>query len=149
VSITATDIHPQTLEVARRLSSGFPEIKVESADALALPYADRQFDVSILCLTLHHFDDAGQRTLLRELARVSRRAVIISELERHRLNYLGARLLAATWWRRNRITRHDGPLSVLRAFTSEELAAVAQNAGFDSFRVDRDFFFRLLLVIET
>lgn len=148
VSITATDVHPQTLQVARAASAAFPEITIESADALALPYADGEFDIALLCLTLHHFDDAGQRKVLRELARVARRAVIVSELERNSMNYAGARLLAATWWRRNRITRHDGPLSVLRAFTAQELSHVARDAGFPVHRIQRDFFYRLLLVIE-
>ena len=45
------------------------------------------------------------------MARVAR-VVLVSDLERCWPNYLGSRLLAETWWRNNRITRNDGPLSV-------------------------------------
>jgi len=147
--VAATDVHPQTLAIARAACASYKEITVEPADALALPYANGQFDVALLCLTLHHFSDAEQRTVLGELARVARKAIIVSELERGWMNYLGARLLAATWWRRNAITRHDGPLSVLRAFTATELARIASNAGFHAFTVRRHFFFRLILQIDV
>ena len=146
VLITATDLHPQTLEIARRQSRGFPEISFALADVRALPYADRAFDVTLLSLTLHHLDPDDIVTALRELARTARRALIVGELERRRAAYFGARLLAATVWRRNRLTRHDGPVSVLRAFTPAELLDFARRAGLREPRVHRHPLFRLVLV---
>ncbi|HEX6939163.1 MAG TPA: methyltransferase domain-containing protein [Longimicrobiales bacterium] len=144
--ITATDIHPQTLEIARRRSTGFPEITFERADVLALPYPDRSFDIALLSLTLHHMEGAAAVTALRELGRVARRAVLVGELLRSRPAYLGARILAATVWRGNRLTRHDGPISVLRAFTPDELLDLARRAGLPNPRVHRHPLFRLVLV---
>jgi ubiquinone/menaquinone biosynthesis C-methylase UbiE len=146
VSIRATDLHPQTLELARRACRDYPEIVVEEANALHLPYRDNNFTHALLTLTLHHFEPEQQITVVRELARVSRHCGIVSELERSWPNYLGARLLAITWWRRNRVTRHDGPLSVLRAFTPRELIAVAHAAGLAG-QVGRFFFYRLVLTV--
>ncbi|HEX7118788.1 MAG TPA: methyltransferase domain-containing protein [Longimicrobiales bacterium] len=146
VRITATDLHPQTLEIARRKSANDPEIIFERADVLALPYPDRSFDIALLSLTLHHLDGSDLVTALRELGRVARRAVLVGELERSRPAYLGARILAATVWRRNRLTRHDGPISVLRAFTPDELERLAREAGLDAPRVYRHPLFRLVLV---
>jgi len=115
------------------------------ADARALPFPDRSFDVAHTTLTLHHFEDPDCRRVLREMARVSRTAVLVSDLERTHLHLLGARLLSATWWRRDRITRHDAPVSVLRAFRAEELGALAEGIPFRSVRVRRHFPFRLVL----
>ena len=64
------------------------------------------------------------------------------------MNYIGARLLSWTWWRANPLTRHDGPLSVLRAFTAPELLAIARSAGLHGVRVERRWFFRLLLTAQ-
>jgi len=144
--IVATDVHPQTLEIARRRLAAWPEITVEAADVRDLPYPDRAFDVALLSLTLHHLDDEDQITALRELGRVARRAVIVGELERSWPAYVGARILAATVWRRNRLTRHDGPISVLRAFTPGELLDLARRAGLERPHVHRHPLFRLVLV---
>ncbi|HLU24147.1 MAG TPA: methyltransferase domain-containing protein [Longimicrobiales bacterium] len=148
VRVVATDVHPQIVEIARHRTAADPEITVKRADARRLPFCDGAFDVAILSLTLHHFDDVDQLCVLRELRRVARRAVLVNELERNWSNYLGARLLAATLWRRDRITRHDGPLSVLRAFTSDELLDRARRAGLPNAHVRRGFFNRLLLVAD-
>lgn len=144
--ITATDLHPQTLDLAREAVRRYPEIRLARADALALPYADASFDAALLSLTLHHLEGEAQIAALRELTRVCRRGFIVGELERSRVNYIGARLLAGTWWVGNPLTRHDGPLSVLRAFTPAELLALARRAGVRDARVYRHFFYRLVLV---
>lgn len=146
VRVVAADVHPQIIEIARRETAAYPEITVERADALALPYPDDAFDIALLTLTLHHFEGRDQVRVLQELARVSRGDVVVNELLRSRANYLGARLLAATVWRGNRLTRHDGPLSVLRAFTAPELLALARDAGLRDARVHRHVFQRLVLV---
>lgn len=145
VHITATDIHPQMREIAQRECAVYPEIAIDAADALDLKYGRKSFDVATLSLTLHHFDGDLRLRVLRELGRVARDAVIVNDLERTRLNYVGARLMAMTFWRSNRLTRHDGPLSVLRAFTPEELATLAAEAGLKG-KVDRHYFQRLVYV---
>lgn len=149
VRVTAADLHPQTLDIARDRLADLPDVRVERADALALPYDDDRFDAALLTLTLHHFDGDAAVRVLREMARVSRRGIIVDDLERCRPNHFGARLLAATVWRGNPITRHDGPISVLRAYTPAELRELARRAGLEHARVERHFFFRLMLTAET
>jgi ubiquinone/menaquinone biosynthesis C-methylase UbiE len=149
VDITATDVHPQMREIAVQRTADRDGIRIEAADALALPYDDGSFDVVLLSLTLHHFEEAEQQQVLRQAARVARRAVVVNELERCRPNYWGARLLAVTRWRGKRLTRHDGPLSVLRAFTRTELADLAAATGLHVERLERRFFYRLVLVADT
>ena len=147
VSITATDIHPQMRAIAAARAEDWPEISVEHADAFALPYADQSFDAALLTLTLHHFEGDSPERVLREAGRVAR-LVVVSDLERSALNYAGAKLLALTWWRSNPLTRHDGPLSVLRAFTVGELRDIALRGGLRNVRVERRWFCRLLLTAE-
>jgi SAM-dependent methyltransferase len=149
LDIVATDKHPQMRMIAQRRVADRPAISTGAADALALPYGDDTFDLVLLSLTLHHFERADQLRALREAARVARRAVLVNELERCRANYYGARFLAATRWRTNRLTRHDGPLSVQRAFTRTELRDLAAAAGLRVERLERRFFYRLLLVLDS
>lgn len=54
-----------------------PAIQVEEFDGTHLPYPDGSFDHALLIDVLHHTDDP--RVLLREAARVVRRAVVIKD----------------------------------------------------------------------
>jgi SAM-dependent methyltransferase len=144
IEIIATDIHPQMRTLAAERSRDYPEISIEAGDAFALPFADQAFDAALMSMTLHHFENDAPVAAIREAARVAR-YVVISDLERGWVNYIGARVLASTLWRRNMLTRHDGPLSVLRAFTAAELRDIALRAGLVHVRVQRRWFFRLLL----
>ncbi len=146
IFITAADANPDMLQVARRRTAAYPEIRVEAADALALPYPDGAFHAVLLTLTLHHFEGEAALRVLRELGRVARGGIIVSDLDRTWANYVGAKLLSWTVWRGNPITHNDGPLSVLRAYTAAELADLARAAGLRDWRVVRHPFQRLVLL---
>ena len=146
VFVTAADSNPQMLEVARRRTAGFPEIRVEPADALALPYPDGAFHAVLLTLTLHHFEGEAAVRVLRELGRVARGGMIVSDLDRTWANYIGGKLLSWTLWRGNPITRHDAPLSVLRSYSTSELEELARQARLNGARVVRHPFQRLVLL---
>lgn len=149
MEIVATDNHAGTLDLAREHTAADPAVSVDDADALDLPWPDRSFDVALLSTALHHFDDEADCVrVLREMGRVSRVGFIVNDLARSRPALLGARLLAATVWRTHALTRHDGPLSVRRAFTPDELRELAARAGFANARVQAHFPFRLALVVE-
>lgn len=122
-----------------------PRIQLLRGDGLQLPFADDSFHAAVCTLTLHHFDDDTAVDLVREMARVAARKVVVNDLERSTLHYLGARILAATVWRNSPVTRHDGPLSVRRSFTRDELRSIGASAGLGVLRVARRFLFRLLL----
>ena len=149
VEIVATDNHATTLELARAHTAGDPAVRTEMADALKLPWPDDSFDVALLSTALHHFDDDRDcLRVLREMHRVSRIGLIVNDLARSRTALLGARLLAATVWRTHPVTRHDGPLSVRRAFTKAELRSLAERAGFRKAEVRAHVPFRVALVVE-
>lgn len=150
VRIVAVDLHAGTLHVAARRCRGVDRIALARADGLALPFRTGSVRAAVLSMTLHHMEGEAQVSILRELARVARGGrVLVAELERSLPNYLGARLMAATLWRRHPITRHDGPLSVLRSFTPAELLDLATRAGLGSPSVHRHPFYRLVLRAEA
>ena len=91
------------------------------ADARRLPFASASVDVVTCSQLLHHFADDEIPIVLRELDRVSRGWVIVSDLRRSWLAACGFWLVS---WPLgfHRVTRHDGVVSVLRGFTAGELA---------------------------
>jgi ubiquinone/menaquinone biosynthesis C-methylase UbiE len=88
-------------------------------DALALPFRDDSFDVVGCSLFLHHLEPEQVVRFAQESLRVARHALLIHDLQRHplhlALSYLGFPLY------RSRITRHDAPASVRRAYTVKEI----------------------------
>jgi SAM-dependent methyltransferase len=132
------DIPRQARERARRLGVALATIGVDEAESLAraavssldagacadvrrLPFAAGSADVVTCSQLLHHFEDADIPDVLRELDRVSRGWVVVSDLRRSWMAACGFWLLS---WPLgfHPVTRHDGFVSVLRGFTADELA---------------------------
>jgi ubiquinone/menaquinone biosynthesis C-methylase UbiE len=112
------------------------------ADARFLPFADSSIDVVICSQLLHHFEDAEIDVVLRELDRVARRAVIVSDLRRSWIAAAGFWLV--TWpLGFHAVTRHDGTTSVMRGFTSRELAEHVGRATESAAEVRRHLGYRL------
>ena len=128
LEITATDVRPQIVDLARANSAGVEGLTVEPADPRRLDFGDGTFDVAHASLVLHHLEPEAATELLTEMRRVAPRGVIVNDLDRARRWWLGARLLTllATG---NRYTRHDAPLSVRRAYRPDEIGALARAAG--------------------
>ncbi len=123
-TITAfgVDISPSLLRDAR--ASGLVPI---CADALALPIASKSVDIVICSQTLHHFEAAEAVSVLRELDRVARERVIVSDLRRSWLAAAGI-WLASYPLGFHPVSRHDGVVSVLRGFTPDELRQLVERA---------------------
>ena len=146
IRIVAVDRDPATLDYARGRTAGVPEIELLSADAFALPFPPASFDLVTASLFLHHFGHDDAVRLLAAFRRLARAAVLINDLERHVFPwaFIG---LAARIMRRHPMFVHDAPLSVLRGFTAEELAAAAREAGASDATVVHRIPYRLLLKI--
>ena len=123
-------------ELARRSCDGWPEIHIVRGDATALPLAAESADVVHAALTLHHLEPDAAVSALVQMARVARGRVVINDLARSRLAFvlvwLATRLLAV-----HPISRHDGPLSVRRAYAPTELADLFRRAGLFRVSVQR------------
>ena len=97
------------------------------ADARRLPFADRSFDIVTCSQLLHHFTADEAHIIIAELDRVARHVVIVSDLRRSWIAAAGFWLLSFPL-RFHRVTRHDGPTSVLRGFTRAELGGMVGKA---------------------
>ncbi len=135
------DNRPEVLAAAVRARppGGADPIELHAGDARKLGYGDRSFDVAHASLVLHHFDPPVAVEMLREMGRVARLGVVINDLDRTRVGWLGAWLIGH-FLTANRYTRHDAPLSVRRAFRAQETAAMLYAAGLRPVRVVRGAF---------
>ncbi len=111
-------------------------LELRLSDGRGLPDADASVDVAHTSLVLHHLTPTDAVTMLRELARVARLGIVVNDLTRSRLGWVGAWLLGHLLTR-NRFTRNDAPLSVRRAYTAPEMTALLREAGLEPVRIVR------------
>lgn len=97
------------------------------ASVLALPFADRSIDVVTCSQMLHHFVQPDIGSIIREMTRVARHAVLIADLRRSWLAAAGLWLTSFPLGF-HPVSRHDGVLSVLRGFTAPELREMISEA---------------------
>ncbi|HEX8231023.1 MAG TPA: methyltransferase domain-containing protein [Chloroflexia bacterium] len=131
LSCVLTDISPEILGVARERINrvGFGSAaSFAVCDAGKLPFPDASFDVVVCSLAFHHLNLSQGKAALREMARLSRIGFIINDVYRSRGAWYMAWVLVHLTTT-NRLTRHDGPASVLRAFTPRELRRMASEVG--------------------
>ena len=147
VTIVASDSSEEILTLAREYAAGHPEISLAQYDALAVPLPDKQVDVVLCSLSLHHFGPDGAVQVLREMDRLARVGFILNDLRRGRLGYAAA-WVAAHLTTRNRLTRHDAPLSVRRAYTPLELDGLLRRAGIYDATISTHAWFRMAAVKE-
>jgi 2-polyprenyl-3-methyl-5-hydroxy-6-metoxy-1,4-benzoquinol methylase len=147
VEIDALDRQPATLEIAQKLSSGYPEIHYREANILEWNSVET-YDLALCTLALHHFNDEDAVNVLRQCRQLSRRFVLVSDLRRGFLLRAGVYLLTASIFREP-MTRYDARLSAARAFSFSEMRNLALRAGWKDFGHKKFRFARQALWLEA
>jgi SAM-dependent methyltransferase len=129
--IDAVDAHPSALEIARNLSTGYPDIHFLRGNALTFD-ADDTYDLVLCSLALHHFSDEDAAKLLLRCRQLSHRFVLVADLERSLLTSFSVRVLSTFFYPDPQI-RSDAIISARRAFSFRELHALAELAGWQGF----------------
>jgi ubiquinone/menaquinone biosynthesis C-methylase UbiE len=129
VRVIVVDRDHGALVLGRRRHGGERGLAWVQADARALPLRDGGIDVAASALTLHHLEPEDAVATLREMRRAARLGVVVNDLRRTWLAH-GLVTLAAWLFARHPFSRHDGPLSVRRAYRSAEVRELARVAGF-------------------
>lgn len=140
--VVGVDSRPEILAAAVHASPAIAAtdgLELHVGDGRSLRYPDRSFDVAHASLVLHHLEAGEALALLREMGRVARLGIVINDLQRNRIGWLGAWLIGHLLTR-NRMTRYDAPLSVRRAYRADEMTAMLRTAGLIPVRIVRGAF---------
>ena len=144
VRVGGLDLHPETAREAAAAGDD-PRLTIVRGDALALPFSDRSFDYAITSMFLHHLDDEQARQALSEMARVSRRGVIASDLLRKKYAY--AFIWLSTLFACPMV-RHDARISVAQAFSKNEVLRLQKTSGLEFAEYSTHLRHRFLLAGE-
>jgi 2-polyprenyl-3-methyl-5-hydroxy-6-metoxy-1,4-benzoquinol methylase len=143
LKITGIDIVPEIVDIARKNTADIPQISIQQMNVETLAWAGQQYDYVIGSLFLHHVAPREQVKLLSIFDQLARRGMLISDLSRSLPSYLAVSAASALFG--NRITRHDGPLSVRRSFTVNELIRLAHDANLPYLKAKMERWFRISL----
>jgi len=140
MTVVGIDSRQEILAAARRRTPAahVSNLTLELGDGRSLPYPDGSFDIAHASLVLHHLGPGAAVAMLREMGRVARLGVIVNDLDRSWLGWLGAWLLGHLLTR-NRYTRNDAPLSVRRAYRLREAWNLLRAAGLTPIGSTRGF----------
>ena len=133
-ALVGIDLNPISSSTAHTESSDFREISSVQGDAFQLPFADGAFDYAISSLFFHHLTDHQIPIVLKEMSRVSRRGLVVIDLHRDIVAFIGYKILCAAF-RISPLVRQDGSLSIRKGFKPADLSAIGKNVGFEKYEV--------------
>ena len=135
-------------EMARAEVDGYPEITLLQADAARLPFQAGAFDLVVSTLFMHHLSPPDLAAMIRGWAGVCRGRLLLNDLVRDWLPYYFF-LLARPLFARSPLTRHDGQVSLLRAYTPAEMRSIVERAGVRLIGLHRDWrYYRMTVLAE-
>ncbi|WP_034925124.1 methyltransferase domain-containing protein [Gillisia sp. CAL575] len=124
LELIGIDANPYAIEIARRRSDYYPEIKFETLNIFGEEYKKQEYDIVLCTLTLHHFKDEEILELLNILKDQSQLGVIINDLQRSKTAYVLFQAFCKVFIS-NEIARKDGLTSILRGFKKNDLKKLA------------------------
>ena len=119
------DANQATINYAIELSVDYPEISYIKQDVASPEFKEREYDIALCTLFLHHFRDKEALDLIQLIAQRATIGAVINDLHRHHLAYYLFKLITA--FSRNEMINQDGLTSILRGFTRAELNTFAKH----------------------
>lgn len=148
VQLTGIDKNPDAIDYLTHNCLDYPEIKGVVMDYRDFITEGNGVDIVHSALFCHHLQNNELSELFSSLKENTRLGFVINDLQRSPIAYFGAwamtRLLNGSV-----LSKHDGPVSVLRAFTRNELQKLLQQAGVKSFLLRWRCPFRYLIIART
>jgi hypothetical protein len=127
VTLTGIDLNPWSTRAAEAATPAGMPIRFETGDLFAIA-PERRFDIILSALFAHHLSDEGLLRFVRWMEASARIGWFINDLHRHPVAEHGLRAIFAVL-PVHHFVRHDGPVSVRRAFTRGELTSLLDAAA--------------------
>jgi 2-polyprenyl-3-methyl-5-hydroxy-6-metoxy-1,4-benzoquinol methylase len=141
------DANSHIVDYAKNHSKESSNISFQSVSVFSQEFKEQKFDIVLATLFMHHFTDAELVALFSSLKKQSK-FIIMNDIHRHPLAYHSIKLLTDLF-SQSAMVKFDAPLSVLRAFSKNELKDILQRAGITDFSLNWKWAFRWQLIIRT
>jgi SAM-dependent methyltransferase len=145
VELTGVDFNPDAINYLVRHCRDYPEIRGVALDYRDFLKSGTPVDIIHCSLFCHHLKDEELEELLNFCRLSSKTGFIINDLHRHWIAYYGVKIITHLL-RGSKLSKNDGPVSVLRAFKRIELHKIIQKTQIVNYSVSWKWAFRFLIV---
>jgi 2-polyprenyl-3-methyl-5-hydroxy-6-metoxy-1,4-benzoquinol methylase len=128
VKLTGIDANPHIIAYAKKNLADLPEIELLSLNIFSDDFRARKFDIVIGTLFYHHFSNKQLAQFFLNLRKQVSCGFIINDIHRHPFAYYSIKLLTR-WFSKSAMVKYDAPLSVLRAFSKNEIQNIFKDAS--------------------
>lgn len=139
------DANPNIVNRAIEKLSGHANVAFKVQNVFDPAFAKQPVDIVTCTLFTHHFTQDELVQLLVSFREKAKLGIVINDLHRHPLAYHSISLLTKLF-SKSPMVKHDGPLSVLRAFHRKEWEELLQKSGFQKFEIRWKWAFRWQVV---
>lgn len=146
LSLIGIDANPHILKKAKDRSKAYPEITFKHHNILD-EHAVSHFDIALCTLFLHHFTQEEGQLILEKLCQDAKVGVVVNDLQRNRLAFWLFRVFSSIFIK-TAIAKHDGLVSIARAFKRNELEIIAASCRSVQYTLKKKWAFRWQLVVK-
>lgn len=147
VKLTGIDRNPDAIKYLNKNCSDYSEISGIASDYKDFLETGPKIDIVHCSLFCHHLKDNELLELFSYLKIYVRDGFVINDLQRSSVAYYSVWFLTRLL-RGSTLSKHDGPVSVLSAFTRTELTILLQTAGLKEISIEWRWAFRYLVVVK-
>jgi len=147
VKLIGIDANPNIIAFAKNNLKDSPHIEFKAIDIFLPEFQSIHCDIVIGTLFFHHFDQTQLSTFFGELKKQVRIGIVINDIHRHPLAYYSIKILTSLF-SKSAMVKFDAPLSVLRAFTKNELKEILDGATIKNYTIQWKWAFRWQAIIQ-
>lgn len=148
LQLTGLDANAHCIEYAQTKSEEFPEISFRQLDCFGEDFFCQDYDIIHCGLFLHHFPDEHLLSYLPRLSKLAKTGVIVNDLQRSKIAYRLFQLVCSVF-RSSEMVKHDGLVSVQRAFTRQDLKQLLPVSPLIESEIRWRWAFRYQMIMDT
>jgi len=148
VTLTGIDQNPDAIDFLTNHCKNYPEITGVASDYRSFLHKEASIDIVHCSLFCHHLNDTDLLDLFVNLKLHAHTGFVVNDLHRHWITYYSVYLITHLL-NGSTLSKHDGPISVLRSFKRKEIISLLQKARINRYFLHWKFPFRYLLTVHS
>lgn len=145
LNLIGVDANEFTIDIAKEKAKNHTEIQFLTKDIFSDNCSFKGVDIVVCGLFMHHLTETEQLKFIKKCFRSDVPVILVNDLHRHWLGYYLFHLICLLFSVPHMV-KHDGLLSILKAFKRSDLQKLMRKAGIKSYSLRWKWAFRFQLI---